>query len=183
MTVVQALTQERQDEILKIIEDRSARRQPVTVRHLSADAHISTVTATALLRGWLRVGVLRKAENYTDRRPAYVIVPPDQRPNSLRRTAEQNMWDAMKGLPAFSPLDLSARATTAEIEVTEAQARTYCQSLLTAGYLDVVRKGTKTRQPEYRQMRRTGAMAPLERRVRAMSDPNTGVFHVIGVHK
>ena len=58
-----------------------------------------------------------------------------------------------------------------------------CDALLQAGYLSVLRKATKTRQPEYRQVRRTGGLAPLERRVRAITDPNTGLFTVIGVHK
>jgi hypothetical protein len=183
MMAPQALTPERHDEILKVIEERGARLEPITVRHLSAAAHISTTTASVLLNGWLRAGVLRKAANYTDRRPLYDVVPPDQRPSSQRRTAEQNMWDAMKGLAVFTPVDLAAHATTEEIAVTEQKARDYCQQLMAGGYLRCTQKGTKTRAPEYALIRRTGAIAPLERRVRAISDPNTGQFHVIGVHK
>ncbi len=166
-----------------VAEARARRGDPITPRHLSAAAHISIVMASTLLRGWLRVGALRKAADWTERRPLYLVVPEDQRPNSPRRSAEQNMWDSMRGLATFTPIDLSAHATTEDIAVTEKQARDYCQQLLAGGYLRVQRKGTKTRAPEYRLIRKTGATAPMERRVRAIADPNTGEFHVIGVHK
>lgn len=179
----QPITAERMEEILQIIEERAARRAPITRRHLSADAHISMATATALLNGWLRVGVLRKAPNFTERLPIFVVVPPDERPTSPRRNAEQNMWDAMRGMATFSPIDVMAHATTEDIEVTERRAADYCQSLLAGGYLRVERKGTKSRAPVYRLVRKTGPNAPMERRVRAIEDTNTGEFHVIGVHK
>lgn len=162
------------------LERRIASGEPVTVRHLSAEAHVSTVTASTMLRGWLRAGSIRRAPTYTDRRPVYELVPEDERPTSPRRSAEQNMWDAMRGLVTFTPVDLSAHATTDDVTVTDRQASTYCQTLLAGGYLKVERKGSKSRPATYRLIRRTGPLAPLERRVRAVVDANTGDARVIG---
>lgn len=170
-------------EALKLVEHRANRGEEITVRQLAADAHISDVTARTLLRGWLKAGIIRKAAKHTDRRPLYEVVPQDERPTSPRRTAEQNMWDAMRGLTTFSPVDVMAHANTDSVTVTERQASDYCQSLLAGGYLRVERKGTKSRPPSYRLIRKTGPLAPLERRVRALVDANTGERHVIGVHK
>lgn len=94
------------------------------------------------------------------------------------RSPEANMWRAMRQLRTdFSALDIAEHAITADVTVTEAQARTYCRQLLKAGYLAVHQTAIhRVRPAKYRLVINTGPRAPLIKRVVGVLDQNEDKF-------
>ncbi|MBP9184267.1 MAG: hypothetical protein KBF78_14120 [Fuscovulum sp.] len=97
------------------------------------------------------------------------------------RTAEDNMWLAMRKLRSFSPSTIAAHATVGEIAVTPEAAAAYCRALHGADYLALARRAAPAMKREaiYRLAIETGPKAPLPGRVRALRDPNTGQIIVL----
>jgi hypothetical protein len=86
-----------------------------------------------------------------------------------------NMWTAMRGLKTFSPIDISAHASTDAVGVSIDDARAYCGTLLRAGYLKELRKASpRKHEATYRIVKNTGPKAPRVRRVRVVFDENLG---------
>lgn len=83
------------------------------------------------------------------------------------------MWTVMRKSPqGFTPTDLIAQIT---VDTSIEDARAYCHSLLSGGYLRCVSKAVpKRREAVYRLIAATGIKAPRLKRLRCMVDPNTG---------
>lgn len=145
---------------------------------------ISVEQATRIVRAWIREGALDEVKAPAGAARALWRCKEDfVRIEPLRpRSPEENMWTAMRRLPAFSPTDLAAHATSETVEVTPAMAAEYCRALLDAKFLVVARRAAPAMQREaiYRAVGITGVNAPLIKRIRAVCDPNTGEVHVIG---
>ena len=65
----------------------------------------------------------------------------DRKGNVIRPTANENMWRTMRIMGEFTPAELAIRASTADVKVAEATAKSYVRSLAGAGYLSIVEEG------------------------------------------
>ena len=159
-----------------------------TYDDIATDAGISYAQVQKLVSRWQEAGAVKPIGVRPDRRTEYAVVDATRfdglaeveptSPAPIRREQSDigNMWTAMRGLATFSPLDISAQASTDDIEVTLLQARKYCRTLLEHGYLKVVRKAVPgKREPVYRLIRNTGPVAPREVRVTKLEDLNLSV--------
>lgn len=137
--------------------------------------------ATVIVRSWEKSGVLVAVEPDLNKRKLWQIAPGAVRPEKPRgRTAEENLWTAMRGLGAFTPSVLAANATVDPLSVSTEEAQAYCRSLLAVGYLRVMRKAAPPLvEAIYRLVKNTGPKPPLERRLRAIVDDNTDAVHLI----
>jgi hypothetical protein len=106
-------------------------------------------------------------------------VTPRNEPGALgRQNSGANMWRAMRGLKTFSPLDVSAHATTAKIAVSEQDARKFCGVLVKTGYLKVRQKAIPGKRPPiYQLVGDTGPNPPVVKRVQVVIDGNNGSIH------
>ena len=150
---------------------------------ISAEMAISLRYATRLIRDWEREGALERLQHGQGLRSMWRCRAGFVRPEPLPcRTPEENMWTAMRRLRSFTPTDLAAHATTETVQVDPAQAADYCRALLAVDYLAVGRRADPARKREaiYRMRSETGPRAPVIRRVRAVSDPNTGRTLLVG---
>lgn len=97
--------------------------------------------------------------------------------------AQVNMWRTARRLKDFSATDLVAWSSTEETPVDHKAARRFCELLLRGGYVRVTRKAKPgVNEAFYRMIRDTGPRAPVEKRVRAIYDPNEErLTHVAGV--
>ncbi|BBU57422.1 hypothetical protein [Mameliella alba] len=136
-------------------------------------------TAQKFMRRWARLGWIRVSRKdghrkiYVNAARAIPVVPAVK----ADPTPEGNMWRAMRRMPNFTPTDLAAHANAGGVEVTVEKARSYCRSLLAAGYLKVRETAIPgRRQPRYQLIRNTGPQAPVVRRVKGLMDPNEGEF-------
>lgn len=138
--------------------------------------------ARKIVRGWGRAGLLDEVRSghrvrklWAVREGAKPVLP------VKARSAEQNMWTAMRQLKSFSPRELAVHAGTEETEVTLDAAQDYCRALLAAAFLTVARKAVPGKVPAvYRLTRNTGPRCPRLKRVRAVIDDNTDAVIVIG---
>lgn len=150
---------------------------------ISAGVNITLEQATTIVRAWLRDGAIEVLEEVgTSNRRLFRIKPGFELVIKRTRSAEENMWTAMRRLRSFTPTDLAAHATTDAVTVEIARAQDYCRVLLGAGFLRVARKAQPStgREAIYSLARETGPRPPVERRVRAVVDPNTDEVHLIG---
>ncbi|RUS64901.1 hypothetical protein EGN72_02600 [Pseudorhodobacter sp. E13] len=145
---------------------------------------VSHEQATRFVRGWLKEGAVEQlSEGRGNNRCRFRAYADFVRPEPLRqRTPAENMWTAMRRLRSFTPSDLSAHATTETVSVDQTHAGAYCRSLLSAGYLSVVRPASPSvnREAIYRLVNETGPQAPVTKRVAALVDPNSGETIVLG---
>jgi hypothetical protein len=136
---------------------------------LSYDGAVSTI------RAWQRQGLIAPAGLGKSRRKLWRVCP-GARPRPAdtgRQTPAWNMWQAMRGLRAFAPIDIAAHACTVTVAVSEADAERYCRQLARAGYL---RAGRQDGRAAYRLIRDTGPRPPRPCRVAAVFDPNEGRY-------
>ena len=153
---------------------------------LAERAGVSYYSVSATVNGWVKEGRAQVVGRDADNRKRFRISDPEKapvfptRPDGTATRAQSkhgNMWTVIRRLKLFQPLDISAHATTDKVEVSEEDARSYCQQLVLAGYLKVERKARHGLRPAvYRLVRNTGPYAPRERRVRAIYDDNEDRF-------
>lgn len=137
--------------------------------------------ATRIVRSWAADGALEPVQSGHRLRNLW-RVRPGHRPvlPAEPRSAPQNMWTAMRGLQSFTATDIAAHASTAAVAVGPGDAAAFCRALLAAGYLRVARKAaTGGRETIFRLVCNTGPRPPVERRVRAVVDGNTGAVTLI----
>lgn len=126
-------------------------------------------------RGWEAEGKVRlisgSAESRT--RLRFEVIPEGELRIEARGDATEQMWTVMRKSPqGFTPTDLLAQIA---VEATIEDARAYCHSLLTGGYLRCVSKAVpKRREAVYRLVHVTGVKAPRLKRLRCIVDQNTG---------
>jgi len=147
---------------------------------LAAEAAIPIVRATRLTRGWVRLGAVEEMGKVGSNKLMFRVVaealPATVTPS--RQSPDANMWLAMRKLGgAFTPTDIATHASTDAVGVSRADAQSFCQMLVRAGYLRVQRKAVPDkREAIYRLIKNTGPKPPRERRVRAIWDPNLAEF-------
>ncbi len=149
---------------------------------IEAELKIGAKQAVRIVRGWTAAGLLVVVQEGRGLRKLWSIAPQAQRPSFAKgRSAEDNLWTAMRGLKSFTPTELCAHATGPNLVITNEDATAYCRALFAAGYLGVARKAEPGRREAiYRLARNTGPKPPREKRVRAVIDDNTNAIVVIG---
>lgn len=154
---------------------------------ISVELGISLDRATEIVRAWVEEGACEVTQKGIGLRNQFRPVAGFERAKDPERqgSVPLNLWTAMRGLKSFTPTDLAAHSTTGTVHVTAAAAQAYCQALLRAGYLKVMRTAIPGRRPAiYRLIRNTGPNPPRERRVRAVYDGNLReIVHVCGGDK
>lgn len=148
---------------------------------ISAGLGMPQNRATDIVRGWAAAGLVEPVPPTVNKRKLFRVVAGARLPQLPRgRTAEENMWTAMRRQPVFTPTILAAHACVDEMSVSPEEAQAYCRSLLAAGYLRVVIKARPPRtEATYRLIRNTGRLPPVERRLRAIVDQNTEEVHFV----
>lgn len=143
---------------------------------------IGTTSANHFIRHWLRDGLIVIAETNAQGRVLSVVNPAEPgNQAAFRETPCGNIWRSMRMLREFSALDLAAHSTTPNVSVSADDAERFCQPLLRAGYLRVIKKpGARLGGggAVYRLIRNTGPLPPKEQRVRAIYDENLDQFVV-----
>jgi hypothetical protein len=151
---------------------------------IAAEMKISIDQATRIVRGWDAQGALELLQSGPGQRKLWKVRPGSDRPAPAPRgrSAEENLWTAMRGLRSFTPTDLAAHASTDLVCVVTADAQAYCRVLLAGGYLRVERKASPARHQEaiYRLIRNTGPRPPRATRVSAVVDDNTHSVVLLG---
>jgi hypothetical protein len=152
---------------------------------IAADLKISSDQATAIVRAWNAEGLLDVLPPGKSARKLYRVRPGAVRSAQIApqgRTAEDNIWTAMRGLRSFTPVDLAAHSNNELVAVGPTEARAYCRLLLAGGYLRVERKAVPARGAEaiYRLVKDTGPRPPRAARVSAVVDDNTGTTVLLG---
>jgi hypothetical protein len=151
---------------------------------IAAEMKISIDQATRIVRGWDAQGALELLQSGPGQRKLWKVRPGSDRPAPAPRgrSAEENLWTAMRGLRSFTPTDLAAHASTDLVCVVTADAQAYCRVLLAGGYLRVERKASPARHQEaiYRLIRNTGPRPPRAARVSAVVDDNTNSVTLLG---
>lgn len=161
-----------------------------TLVSLSARLSMSESTVKDYLRGLVKAGYVRVVEKrkqvaysvavYALVRDSGVEAPRiNRKGEALPPTGQQRMWDAMKVMPQFTPVQIvaAASADTSAPAVTMYAALAYVSTLSKAGYLAQVGGAASGCAPEarvYRLLRNTGGAAPMVQKTRVVFDPNTG---------
>lgn len=160
------------------------RREQFGYAEIETGLKLSVQQARRIVRGWEKErAVVMVQDHIGGSRMLWKCVPDFVRVEPMRpRTPAENMWTAMRRLRSFTPSDLSAHATTETVYVDQSEAGSYCRSLLSAGYLSVVRPATPSEKREavYRLVNETGPQAPVTKRVAALVDPNSGETILLG---
>lgn len=158
---------------------------------LGAESHSAAKRISRLVEDWINAGAVEFLRVGEFRRKIYRVKPgaemPAEAPARLRivRTAEQNMWAVMRRQGAFTPTDLTSLSNTDLVAVTLAEANSFCQMLVRAAYLRVVRTAIPgKREATYRLIKNTGPLPPMPRRVSVVYDENEEkIVHIAGVPK
>lgn len=147
-----------------------------TVYSLSARAQVRVELVRRLVPAWGREGRAVCEGKGARRRHVWRIVGGRSLP-VLTNNAIENMWRTMRHLSDFTPADIQMHACTPDAPVSAEDAQAYCRAMMRAGYLRVLRPAQPGRAPAlYKLARNTGPRAPVERRVRAIWDPNTRAY-------
>lgn len=174
------VTKETQSAVADAAWAVAARHPSFGYAEIASALSIGMKQATRIVRGWEKAGFITLIQQGVGLRKMWRAAHPTIAPSPRRRTPEDNMWTAMRGLRSFTPTDLAAHANTETVAVTVDEAQVYCRALLAAGHLGVARKAVPgKREAIYRLARNTGPKAPREKRVRAVIDDNTDAVVVI----
>lgn len=151
------------------------RRGQFTHRDLASFAGVQERWVSFWAREWEDQGLVHCIAGGADSRTRkhYEVLPEGEIKAAMTGDATQQMWTVMRKSPqGFTPVDLVAQiAVDASIE----DARAYCHSLLSGGYLRCVSKAVpKRREAVYRLVTATGIKAPRLKRLRCIVDQNTG---------
>ncbi len=149
---------------------------------IQAGLSIDRPRARAIVQRWIASGQCVDRGRGFKKRAVFALTPEGRGeavPVAEGRTAEDQLWTAMRGLKAaFSPTQLAGHCA---MPVSPAEARAYCRFLMDAGYLTCVRKAIADRSEAfYRLVRNTGPLAPRKRRVEAVADLNEGTIRLVG---
>ena len=151
------------------------RRGQFGYRDLASVAGVEERWISVWAREWEAQGMIRciagSAESRTRKHFEVMAVAEVSPP--LAGDATQQMWTVMRKCPqGFTPVDLTAQVA---VELSIEDARGYCHTLLSAGYLRCVSKAVpKRREAVYRLVSATGIKAPRLKRLRCIVDQNTG---------
>jgi hypothetical protein len=160
-----------------------------TITDIFDATYVSRHTIRSYLSALVLAKYVERIEPDTDARGAdaairfrIIVDPAPYNAPRLNRKGEpvtqgggvENMWRTMRMLQQFTPRDLAAHSTTDLINVNETTAKSYCSTLLRAGFLRVVTKALPPkRQAVYRLIRNSGPNPPMIQRTKQVFDPNT----------
>jgi hypothetical protein len=151
---------------------------------IAAEMKISIEQATRIVRDWDGKSALELLQSGSGLRKLWKVRPGYDRPAPAPRgrSAEENLWTAIRGLRSFTPTDIAVHASTDLVQVATADAQAYCRVLLAGGYLKVERKASPPRKQEaiYRLIRNSGPRPPRHARVSAVVDDNTNSVTLLG---
>jgi len=150
-------------------------------RALAEAAQLGIDTAGTWIRRWLKLGKIEALGKQGGTTERYRVIGETRQapaPDPVRQSPAGNMWRAMRAFRApFTAVDIAAHSSTEDVAVGLDDARAFCQMLVRAGYLRVLRTAVPgKREAIYRLVRDTGPRPPRERRVRAIWDPNLDEF-------
>ena len=142
---------------------------------------IAESTAQNFAARWQNNGraiVIRKDMHRKILRNANLEVEPvEEEGSEFDRSANANMWRAMRRLRSFTAMDVAVHSNVGDIEVTTDQAHGYCRTLLNARYLRVVQTAVPgQRAAVYRLINNSGSNPPVRKRVWGIYDPNSDEF-------
>ena len=174
------------DETKRLWEIAKA-NETFTAFDLSADARRSLEFVRLRLKLWLKWGYIEELAEKRGMKKLYritvkgqahtpVLDEVDGQPIREGGSANENMWRSMRMMVTFDHVDIAMQSNTVAQPVTEEQARSYCQMLANAGYLQVLKKAGKGRNALYKLVKNTGPKPPREKRVRAVYDDNKRAF-------
>ena len=154
--------------------------QRVTVfgyAEIAAELSISMDAATKLVKDWVDEGRVQVRHGGGKRgRKMFQLTPSYREPQDRASRVAGQLWTAMRGLKNFTPTDLKAHCAE-ELEITPVEASAYCQSLLQGGYLRVQTTAVPgKREARYKLVHNSGPRAPVEKRVKAVWDPNEAAY-------
>jgi len=89
-------------------------------------------------------------------------------------TTSQAIWTAIRHLRRFTSTDILFAIGTIRPDLEAKEVQAYCQFLFKAGFLRVLKKATMRTEAIYAIARDTGPLAPYQKRVRVLIDPNEG---------
>lgn len=157
---------------------------------LSAASGRSVRYVKDALRDWIDGGYVTRAGTRGNK-ALFRVTAPEGDPNrrlrctTLNAGPEERMWFAIRKCGAvFGARDVAMWANSDDVPVSVEDAHRYCRNLMAAGYLRCVVKADGRGNPaQYRLIRDTGPRAPIERRVRALIDPNSNAIRLLGAHE
>lgn len=163
----------------KIAWETAQQMGQFTTFSLAAETHVPWLRVRrTYIPLWLRRGRIEKLGLGRKRRliyrvtvaPSVVAVPPPM-------TADQSMWNTARRMGQFTADDIHMLSNTPSVPVDRKTADAFCARLMKAKYVRCLRKAIPGRQKAlYFLHRETGPLAPVERRVRAIWDPNLKEF-------
>lgn len=145
---------------------------------IAANAAIPLDRATDLVRRWCAQGKVEALGKQGGNALRFRVVAegvPALQPPQQPRTAEEAMWFTIRAVRSeFTPVDVRALSSTDAMPVSDEVATGFCQMLVRAGYLRVVRKAApdKKRSAVYRLIKNTGPRPPRQRRLSVVWDDN-----------
>ena len=144
-----------------------------SARQLRDETCCTTSQTREYLTGLTAAGILEKDSatrgvRYTLVRDCGAEAPRVRRDGSTvtQGRGREQIWETMRALGDFTPLDLHALGSTDDHVVALSEAETYCRYLCLAGYL------ARLAKDRYRLIKRTGPKPPMIQRVRRVYDPN-----------
>ncbi|OJY35787.1 MAG: hypothetical protein BGP11_16050 [Rhodobacterales bacterium 65-51] len=150
---------------------------------IASEMSVSHKVATDLVSRWQAEGrVQHRQGGQGHSRKLFEVAPEHREPQDRTSQVCAQLWTGARGLKKFSPTDLAAHCR-ADLRVDDREASSYCQALLRAGYLVVLRTAIPgQREATYQLVRNSGPRAPREKRVAAVWDPNDAAYaYVAGI--
>jgi hypothetical protein len=157
-----------------------------TVADIDGAGNARRDTVRDYIKRLLRAGILKRvgtkpvpgtdADIYAiarDPGPEAPVVRRNGTPAPRPGLGNEQMWRAMKMLGRFTYRDLAVHASTDDVVVKPATAKTYIRHLLRTGYLAVVIPAVPGERPAVlRLCRNSGPLAPMIQRTDWVWDPN-----------
>ena len=131
--------------------------------------------AQGYLKRWRAEGRVTCSGPGSDGRTLHYHVAPNPISDLTGCSTSQAMWTAMRLLRRFSPTDVLFSVSAARPDISLKEVQSYCQFLAKANVLRVLKKaGFGAREASYAVARNSGPLAPYQKRVRVLIDPNEG---------
>ena len=117
-------------------------------------------------------GTLKDGKTLTYRVAPEPSTAPLEKSTTL--STPQAIWTAIRLLRRFTATDIQFAIANVRPDLELKEVQTYCQFLFKAGFLRALKKATMRSEAIYALARDTGPLAPYQKRVRVLIDPNEG---------
>lgn len=182
MEAHQVTSPARRDEVEAKIWALAQRQGTFGYGEIVAELSISDRVARDIVLGWVTAGRVVELPAGKRHRKMFQLPEHHREPKDRMSKLLQQLWNAMRGLKVFGPVDLASHCTE-DLAATVTEASAYAQALLRGGYLKVVRTASPGKhEATYKLVRNTGPRPPREKRVQAIWDPNEASYaYVAGI--